>query len=761
MRNLFILLLSVWALPTVALADADNLPERTIENVADGVIVTYNFSNPEIRPNYLFPGSYMWRYSGFGVCDISGKPAILHRSDMFYIPAGHTAQVTLLNATYRDTTLVMSPAIPNPPDNGSIVIDSITPYNGFYPNNVLKFGATQEYRGVGLQSVTVMPVKYNYNQHIVRAYSEIKYKVTFVQNNMRSASKRRSSGNMSDMTRTFLSNITLNYSPPNLRSDSTWHSTPNECNLAIFTTNEYDNAIQDFVKWKRMTGYNVYTFTKNKGDWTQENVIALADSCLDSLNVHYLLIVGGHDDIPGVPFTYKYMDIIYLVTANAVTDFEYGRPTETDSVPQISRGRIPADNAQQVTTILNKIIRYEKNPIIDEDFYHTCLNCAEFQDKGKDGDEDLGFVMTSENILEHVLKQGYQVHRQYVRTPNTNTPILYWSSLYGDGSALPDSLQPGSFAWNGNTDSIASYINNGVFYVLHRDHGDIDGWSHPAFMTSDVNQLQNGNKLPIVFSLNCLTGKYNYPGDCFAEAFLKKTDGGCAGIFAATEVSFSGYNGAMALGMFDTIWPNLQLTHKFNFYSGYSDTQTPIYELGQILDQGLIKMGSFTLQGMDYTMVTKKLFHCFGDPTMQIYTDTPQNFAEPLIYSRGDSIFVLTEDGDCNITFYNKASEEVKSYKGNYAAYANPSDSLVICLNRHNYVPYIWDYTKDIYIQNEDIQGETRVYTGNTIYVGNNVTSTKPAGDVNIQNSHVTIQGKRLELHPGTKIDKNFIFQNR
>ena len=103
----------------------------------------------------------------------------------------------------------------------------------------------------------------------------------------------------------------------------------------------------------------------------------------------------------------------------------------------------------------------------------------------------------------------------------------------------------------------------------------------------------------------------------------------------------------------------------------------------------------------------------------------------------------------------------MKSYKGNYAAYANPSDSLVICLNRHNYVPYIWDYTKDIYIQNEDIQNETRVYKGNSIYVGNNVTNTNPTGNVNIQNSHITIQGNRLELHPGTRIDKIFEFQNR
>ena len=37
----------------------------------------------------------------------------------------------------------------------------------------------------------------------------------------------------------------------------------------------------------------------------------------------------------------------------------------------------------------------------------------------------------------------------------------------------------------------------------------------------------------------------------------------------------------------------------------------------------------------------------------------------------------------------------------------------------------------------------------------------KSEGEVNIQNSHISINGKRLELHAGTRIDRNFLFQNR
>lgn len=120
-----------------------------------------------------------------------------------------------------------------------------------------------------------------------------------------------------------------------------------------------------------------------------------------------------------------------------------------------------------------------------------------------------------------------------------------------------------------------------------------------------------------------------------------------------------------------------------------------------------------------------------------------------------------SEDGDCQITFYNKVTKEVKSYEGNYASYANPSNDLVICLDRHNYIPYIWDYSKDVYIQNENIINETRVYRGNIIHIGNHVTDTKPVGNVNFQDSQITITGNGLDLQPGTYIDKNFIFQNQ
>ncbi|MBE6292220.1 MAG: hypothetical protein E7091_07405 [Bacteroidales bacterium] len=67
-------------------------------------------------------------------------------------------------------------------------------------------------------------------------------------------------------------------------------------------------------------------------------------------------------------------------------------------------------------------------------------------------------------------------------------------------------------------------INEGCFYILHRDHGNVDGWSDPEFKVNNILDLSNNSKLPIVFSMNCLTGRYqdSLTEECFAKALLKK-----------------------------------------------------------------------------------------------------------------------------------------------------------------------------------------------------------------------------------------------
>lgn len=142
-----------------------------------------------------------------------------------------------------------------------------------------------------------------------------------------------------------------------------------------------------------------------------------------------------------------------------------------------------------------------------------------------------------------------------------------------------------------------------------------------------MHLLNNGSKLPVVFSINCLTGKFNHVRDCFAETFLKKENGGCVGIIAASEASLSGYNDALSEMMFDAIWPsNVLRIDMPDFGPDHRENVAkPVYELGRILDMGMKYLS--VIEGVYLNrMYTRELFHCFGDPSMKIRQKFHKNF---------------------------------------------------------------------------------------------------------------------------------------
>ena len=49
-------------------------------------------------------------------------------------------------------------------------------------------------------------------------------------------------------------------------------------------------------------------------------------------------------------------------------------------------------------------------------------------------------------------------------------------------------------------------------------------------------------------------------------------------------------------------------------------------------------------------------------------------------------------------------------------------------------------------------------FTAKTIKVGSHVTSQKAYGDVNFDNGTIILNGNRVELHPGTKVDHDTEF---
>ena len=138
-----------------------------------------------------------------------------------------------------------------------------------------------------------------------------------------------------------------------------------------------------------------------------------------------------------------------------------------------------------------------------------------------------------------------------------------------------------------------------------------------------------------------------------------------------------------------------------------------------------------------------------------MYTNIPSTFIQPSITRNDNTITVHVNDGEARISFYNCCTNQVDSYIGTDIEYPNNADGIIVCLDRHNYIPYI-QYPTTAYIQNETVTSD-RQYMATTLKIGKQVTTAKPTGDV-IINANVTLKGgDSIELHPGTVVNNSII----
>lgn len=745
---------------TVTDGYVSTVPVRDVEVSSNSTVVTYIFSKATIMEDDLFEDSYWWKVEGFGIEDVPSRPSVLNRIDRFVIPKGKNASVEVVETSYKDYNYSLAPARQPLADDGDEIYtkQNVQPIDlsiGVYPMSIVEEYGMQSYRGENILSVKVSPIQYDAVLQKVRAYTKIKYKITYSNNTNVTSSTDDIYPNISP-TDNYLRNTALN-----VNSQSSADTDSNNGNICvtnnqdylILSVPEYEAAVYNFAEWKKMMGFNVHIVLKES--WTVSDVKNTVRELYESSrNLYYLLIVGDHDDVPAeyIPSGYE----------EHFTDFYYScMGGEGDYTPDIHRGRLSVSTASEAQTVVDKIIQYECNPVMTPSFYDKGVNCAYFQDDDENSYADRRFAQTSEDVRDY-LQDNHDKTIQRIYYTESNVTPLYWNNTkYSNGEPIPEELHKPGFAWDGDAEDITSAINEGAFYVLHRDHGENWGWCDPEYDISDINALANGNKLPVVFSLNCLTGQFD-SGTCFAEAFLRKANGGCVGIYGATQSSMSGYNDVLTGGMFDAIWPDPGLRIVMPSNNPAEDyIPDPVYRLGEILDQGFTRLTEIYGANAPYTLYTKELFHCFGDPSMQIYTDVPSPFTNVMLSSNGNSITVSLASGSATITFYDMMNGNVASYIGTNAVYqTNYPYNVTVCISGHNKIPYIWDVKAlpDIYIQNETIFG-SKTYNAETIKVGSDVTTAKPEGPVVFESGSITLKADEIEIKSNTTISSETEFK--
>jgi len=413
--------------------------------------------------------------------------------------------------------------------------------------------------------------------------------------------------------------------------------TGNGADYLIIVHPNFEDEITPLADWKHQKGLKtkVVSTTSIASPITDTAIKNYIKNAYDTWSPAptYVLLVGDSSYIPA-----NYKSVHPYHGTKTATDLYYATTDGTDIFPDIFLGRFPCASGTECTRMVNKTLEMEKNPTTSSSFYNSVLVAAYFQDQDDsdpaDGYEARLFMETGLAVRDYFSSLGYSVSTSFV-AENSITPRRYNrnSLLHTNGALYATS--PTYLTATAARTAVSTAVNNGVWLVQHRDHGGITGWGDPPFGNTEVNALANSNKYPIVLTINCQTAWFDYSGgDCFSEAWLKKSTGGSHCVIGASRVSYSWWNDWMVHGFFECLYANyMETLSGFTGYKAglsYGDNFVGKgTHIGQVLNYGKMMMYDKFAGGSQsgLCLVEFEIMTLLGDPEHSPRKKVPASIA--------------------------------------------------------------------------------------------------------------------------------------
>ncbi len=561
------------------------------------------------------------RMPGVFLPNDAGAPDLPGISHFIALPNGATATVRMIDSrreTFYGVEMAPAPVIPLDTDDSPLVYtrnNEIFAKDSYYPHDPLLVGGIAAVRGVETAMLGITPFQYNPVRQELVVFRDIRLEITFNGGNGQFGEDRLRSRWFDPI----LKDIFLNASSlpelqdPAERGIKAGDRTPDFEYVIICPPLPSYMAWADSLKrFRTEQGIRTGVFTTpDVGGNTVAAIEGFIDNAMASWDVPpvAILLLGDHgtdatDVIAPIYDGYCVSDNIYAdVSGNHMSD--------------VILARMTADNPTNLETYVRKVLDYEMNPPTNPDFYSQPVIAGGWQ-------TERWFILCDEviygfmaNELGKVPTREYAIYSGSPTVWSTATNTATVLSYFGpDGLGYLPATPSHLTDWGGNATRINADINAGTFLVQHRDHGGETGWGEPDYQSNDLTGLNNED-LTFVFSINCLTGKYNYSGECFAETFHRHAQG-ALGLIAASEVSYSFVNDTYVWGMFDYLWPDFDPGH------GISGDPKFLPAFANASGKYFLQASSWPYN-TDNKEVTYYLFHHHGDAFSNIFTEVPAN----------------------------------------------------------------------------------------------------------------------------------------
>lgn len=514
----------------------------------------------------------------------------------------------------------------------------------FFPEKIIDLEKPGIWRDLKVSRLSIFPIKYNPKIKTLKIFTRLVIKIDF----------ENSSGNalirnkpIPNEWKNMYKNSILNYDylhldRMELNKNNRSNSSSGDYDYLIITHQDYYSDIQRMASWKTRKGLLSKVVKLNDiGGNNSTSIKNYITSEYNNHNISYVLLVGDVSQLC----------MIYTGNDYGSGDFQYSLLSGDDYRAEIAIGRFSAISSAEVLHVSEKNIRYETTPPISN-WVRKALLVANWQNApGK-----------------------YQGCKEEIRTyPYSDPPIF--TTAYGASTS-----NGGDEATNSD---VTSYINSGFGVVNYRGHGSATAWAgtsgwtgwnmfHEYYTTSIARNLNNGDMAPIVFSIACTNSQLHYGSECLAEAFTKADDAATA-FLGGTRSTYTYAN------------------HTYDEELFKNTFSTAVNDIGNISnDAAVIMVRDHGISGKKNAI----RYLWLGEPALEVWTNTIQQYANVQITDNGSSITVNSgiSGSDICLSSSNNGDNyhevETNTSSHTFTGISSSDRPLYITVTKHNYVPY-------------------------------------------------------------------------
>ncbi|WP_235296828.1 type IX secretion system sortase PorU [Portibacter marinus] len=198
----------------------------------------------------------------------------------------------------------------------------------------------------------------------------------------------------------------------------------------------------------------------------------------------------------------------------------------------IAVGRIPARTAREANIVVDKILRYETDPVTMKEWRLRVGFAAD--------DEDGNIHLRDSDFIAEKTRRKYE--------------SFNFEKIYFD--AFPQVSTPGGERYPQATEALYNNLFKGMLTLCYLGHGGPKGWAQERVLKrEDVAGWNNTNKLPLMITATCSFTGFDSPAETSAgETILFEENGGAIGLMSTVRAVFVNRNKELTESVFDTIF---------------------------------------------------------------------------------------------------------------------------------------------------------------------------------------------------------------